>query len=46
MALSYLYTLLTYLLLGLFFQLYLDARARTILFFACALFIHLIDVCI
>ena len=34
-------TLLTYLLLGLFFQLYLDARARAILFF-----VNLIDVCI
>ena len=33
-------------LLGLFFQLYLDACARAILFCARALFINLIDVCI
>ena len=37
--------LLACLLLGLFFQLYLGARARAILFRARALFINLIDVC-
>ena len=36
----------SYLLLGLFFQLYLDARARAILFCARALFNNLTDVCV
>ena len=40
------YPYITYLLLRLFFQLYLNTRARTILFCARALFINLIDVCI
>ena len=41
-----LYPYITYLLLRLFFQLYLNTRARAILFCAGALFINLIDVCI
>ena len=46
MAPSYPY--ITYLFIAwiVFFQLYLDARARAILFCARALFIYLIDVCI
>ena len=37
---------ITYLLLRLFFQLYLNTCARAILFCACALFVNLIDMCI
>ena len=39
-------TLLTYLLLRFFFQLYLGTCARAVLCCARALFVHLIDVCL